>query len=83
MKKTLPEKTKIDEENRKLRMLRLKVDLTLSLIYQSSSTREEAYEHIESVRKFALELFPGKEEVFEILYTPKFKRAIREVYGFN
>ncbi len=34
-------------------------------------------------KEFALDLFPGEEEVFDLLYVPKFKRAIREVHGFN
>jgi len=80
MKKPVPTPEEIAAENKKLRMLRFMVDFTLSLIYQSDMPREEALVHITKVRRFALRLFPEKELAFELLYAPKFKRAIREVY---
>ena len=80
MKKPRPTPQEISEENKKLRMLRFMVDFTISLIYQSDMPREEALLHFEKVRKFTLRLFPEKELAFELLYAPKFKRAIRELY---
>ena len=80
MKKPVPTPEEIAAENKKLRMLRFMVDFTLSLIYQSDMPREEALLHFTKVRRFALRLFPEKELAFELLYAPKFKRAIREVY---
>ena len=79
--KEKPTPQEIREENKKIRMLRLMVDLTLSLIYQGNMTREEATEHFLRVKNFALRLFPGKEYEFEIIYAPKFKRVITQVYG--
>ncbi len=73
----------VAEENRKIRMLRLMVDLSLSLILQKQLTSEEALEQFARVKRFALKLFPGKEEAFELIYAPKFKRAIAETYGFH
>ncbi len=73
----------IAEENKKIRMLRFMVDLTISLIYQGNLTKEEASEHFLRVRDFALRLFPGKEEAFEIIYAPRFKRIITEIYGLH
>lgn len=83
MEKEKPTAEEIAEENRKLRRLRFMVDFTLSLIYQSEMTREEALQHMTKVKDYALTLFPGKELAFELLYAPRFKRAIREIYGFH
>ena len=80
MKKTRPAPQEIAQENKKLRMLRFMVDYTLSLIYQNDMPREEALLHFTKVRRFALKLFPEKELAFELLYAPKFKRAMREIY---
>ena len=70
-------------ENKRIRMLRIMVELTIALIYQGDMPREEALERVEGVKRFALKLFPGKEVAFELIYAPKFKRVIREVYGFH
>ncbi|MGH7850745.1 MAG: hypothetical protein ACREOP_10635 [Thermodesulfobacteriota bacterium] len=83
MDKHAPTPDEIAEENRKLRLLRLMVDLTISLMYQTNLTREEALEHFEKVRSFALRLFPGKELAFELIYAPRFKRVIGEIYGYH
>ncbi|MEM7007857.1 MAG: hypothetical protein AAF462_01850 [Thermodesulfobacteriota bacterium] len=80
MKKDKPTSQDITEENKKLRRLRFMVDLTLSLIYQTDMSRDEALEHFDKVRAYALRLFPEKELAFELLYAPKFKRALKEIY---
>jgi hypothetical protein len=81
MKRQEPSPQEIKEENKKIRSLRLMVDLTLSLIYQANMTREEALGHYTIVKNYALRLFPGKEDAFEIIYAPRFKRLISEKYG--
>jgi hypothetical protein len=78
-----PTPQEIAEENKKIRMLRLMVDLTMSLISQGKMTREEAMEHFMKVKDFALRLFPGKEVAFEIIYAPRFKRIINEIYKLH
>ena len=78
-----PTPQEIAEENKKIRMLRLMVDLTMSLISQGKMTREEALEHFMKVKDFALILFPGKEVAFEIIYAPRFKRIINEIYRLH
>jgi hypothetical protein len=83
MEKEKPTAEEIAEENRRLRRLRFMVDFTLSLIYQSEMTREEALQHMTKVKDYALTLFPGKDLAFELIYAPRFKRAIREIYGFH
>ncbi len=80
MTNSKPTPQEIAEENKKIRMLRLMVDLTMSLISQGKMTREEALDHFVKVKDFALRLFPGKEMAFEIIYAPRFKRIINEIY---
>jgi hypothetical protein len=83
MKEKKPTPQEIAEENKKIRTLRFMVDFTISLICQGNLTKEEALEHFLRVRDFALRLFPGKEEAFEIIYAPRFKRLITEIYGLH
>lgn len=67
----------VKEENRRLRRLRLLVDLTLSRLYQDPDLSFlEALEIIERCRDTALALFPGKEVAFELIYRPRFERVV-------
>ena len=70
----------IDEESRRLRRLRIVVHLSLSLIAQGDLPFAEAQELAASARRVAEDLFPGKGEVFDLLYRPKFRRVMNEVY---
>lgn len=69
------------EENRKIRFLRFLMDLTLLSIEQDDLSPEEAFQKIEEAKKAALHLFPGKESAFELIYRPRFERAIQERFG--
>ena len=67
----------LKEENRRLRRLRLIVDLTLSRLYQDPDmSLLEALQLVERCRDAALALFPGKEVAFELLYRPRFERVM-------
>ncbi len=67
----------LKEENRRLRRLRLIVDLTLARLYQDPDLSHlEALETVEKCRSVALGLFPGKETAFELIYRPRFERVI-------
>lgn len=83
MEKQRPIPRELAEENKKIRMLKFMVELAISLMCQSDMPREEALRHVAEVRRFALRLFPGKEVAFELIYAPRFKRVIREIYGFH
>ncbi len=78
--KRAPTKEEIDEESRRLRRLRIVVNLALSLIAQGEVPIEEAHNLIAATRRLALQLFPGKGEVYDLIYRPKFQRLINEVY---
>jgi hypothetical protein len=73
----------IREENRNLRYLRTLVDQALAEIRAGTFTREQAAEVLENVRTQALQLFPGKEAAFEIIYRPRFQRAITETFKLH
>lgn len=69
------------EENRRLRHLKLVVDLTLSVIRQTNVSVDEALDLVSGVRELALKLFPGKELAFELIYQPRFRRALEERFS--
>lgn len=73
----------IREENRNLRYLRFLVDLALAEIRAGTFTLEQAEQVVENVRSQALGLFPGKETAFDIIYRPRFQRAITETYKLH
>lgn len=66
------------EEDRRLRILRRSVDYSIWIIRRTDITLEEAQKLVEGVREQALLLFPGKEDVFDLIYAPRFRRAICE-----
>jgi len=69
------------EENRKIRFLRFLVDFSLRSIQQDPLSLEEALQVVGDVRRAACNLFPGKEETFELIYRPRFDRVIQERFG--
>ncbi len=75
---TTPEEIKA--EDKKIRLLRRMVDLTMSIIIDTEMTLEEASRHAAGVREFAVRLFPGKGDVFDLVYGPRLKRLLRDKY---
>ena len=78
--KRKPTKEEIDEESRRVRRLRIVVNLALNIIAQGEIPIEEAHELVAATRRVALQLFPGKGDVYDLIYRPKFQRLINEVY---
>ena len=68
----------IREENRRIRLLRVLSDLLIQTIMTRPVTLSEADRMIHGLRDFAIRLFPGKEHVFDLIYLPRFRRALRE-----
>jgi hypothetical protein len=67
------------EEEKKLRLLKFVVDLNLAVLMQQTDlTLREAFEIMKDTKRAALNLFPGKDEVFELIYSRRFRRIIRE-----
>ncbi len=72
--------SEILEENRKVRRLQVVVDLVLGVLRQSDTSVEEAAELVAATRRFALNLFPDKEQTYDLIYQPRFQRLLAEKY---
>ena len=72
------ENQEMKEENRRIRFLRFLVDLSIQSIQEKDLSLEEAFGLVEEAKRAALNLFPEKEEAFELIYRPRFKRVIEE-----
>ncbi len=81
--KRTPTKEEIDEESRRVRRLRIVVSLALEIIAQGRLPIEEAHDLVAATRRVALQLFPGKEDVYDLIYRPKFQRLMNEVYRLH
>lgn len=68
----------IREENRRIRLLRITSDLLVQLLMSGRVSISEASSMIAGVRDLAMSLFPGKEPVFDLIYMPRFRRALLE-----
>ena len=77
------DKEEIEEENRRLRTLRLLVDFGLAYIAQTNLPLEEARAVVNGVKRQALHLFPEKEETFDLIYLPRFRRLLEEKYRLH
>jgi hypothetical protein len=76
------DKQLLEEENRKIKQLRVMVDLTKNTLYQDPSLNlTEAREMVFNLRKAATKLFPGKEGTFDLILLPRFERIVRERWG--
>jgi len=78
--KRTPSKEEIDEESRRIRRLRIAVNLALNIIAQGELPLEEALELVAATRRVALQLFPDKGDTYDLIYRPKFKQLLNEVY---
>jgi hypothetical protein len=68
----------LKEEERKIRRLRFLVDLAEAVLIHSGLSLQESLDLVENTKRAALTLFPGKESVFDLVYTPRFSRIIHE-----
>lgn len=75
-----PTREEIDEESRRIRRLRIVVQLALGVIAQGQIPYEEAQELAAATRRVALTLFPDSDSAYDLIYRPKFRRLMTEVY---
>lgn len=68
----------LEEENRKIKRLRFIVDLAQAVLMQSELSLQEAIRVMDNTKRAALLLFPDKEDVYDLIYTPRFRRIIAE-----
>ena len=67
-------------ESRRVRRLQVVVGLITNLLRQSDLPVEEAAALVAQTRQYALRLFPGREETYDLLYQSRFKRLLAEKY---
>jgi hypothetical protein len=68
----------LQEEEKRLRRLRLVVDLSQAVLMQADLTLREAFDIMNNTKKTALALFPDKESVYDLVYAPRLRRIITE-----
>ena len=56
------------------------MDLTAALLWRVNLTLEEARDVVNHAKITALELFPDKEETFDLIYGSRFRRILVEKY---
>jgi hypothetical protein len=78
-----PDEGEIEEENRRIRTLRLLVDFSLTYLAQGKLSLAEAQAVVQGVKNQALRLFPDKEETFDLIYLPRFQRLLRDKYRLH
>ena len=66
------------DEGRRVRRLRMVVDLTSNVIMQGRLSRPEAEELVAAARVRILDLFPDKESTYELILAPRFARLMAE-----
>jgi len=71
----------VAEENKRLRYLRMVVDITCNVLMQGRLERDEAESLVAAARRRALELFPDKESTYELILAPRFARLMGEFVG--
>ena len=79
----MPTREELDEEERRVRQLRLVVDLALSVIAQTEMSLAQAQEMVAATRTMALRLFPDKARAFDLIYLPRFHRLLAERYDLS
>jgi hypothetical protein len=78
-----PDKQALAEEERRLRRLRRAMDLTAILLREIDLTFEEGQSVVTHARRTALQLFPGKEAAFDLIYGSRFRRILVEKYRLH
>lgn len=71
-------KKAFEEEEKKMRYLRMVVDLTAAILRQANLSVPEALELIAKTKQHVLVMFPDKETVFDLICKPRFERIIKE-----
>lgn len=67
-------------EDRRVRRLARAMDIASILLWRTELTLSEAQEVIAHAKQVALQLFPDKEETFDLIYGSRFRRILAEKY---
>ena len=74
------EKAALLAEEKKLRRLGRAMDVAVALLWRIDLTLEEAQDVVNHAKRTALQLFPDKEETFDLIYGARFRRVLVEKY---
>ena len=77
----MPTPEELEDEDRRVRQLRIAVSLALSVIAQTNLSLAQAREIESATRAMALRMFPGKELAFDLIYLPRFRRLLADRFG--
>ncbi len=78
METKLPTREEIEDDQRRARRVRQIVDFTCAMIAQGHLPRHDAEALVTAARARILELFPGREQTYEIVCAPRFRRILEE-----
>ena len=67
-------------EEKKLRRLGRAMDVAAALLWQVNLTLEEAQDVVRHAKHTALQLFPDKEDTFDLIYGARFRRILVEKF---
>ena len=67
-------------EEKTLRRLGRALDVAAALLWKVNLTLEEAQDVVNHAKRTALQLFPDKEETFDLIYGARFRRILTEKY---
>lgn len=67
-------------EERKIRRLRRAMDVAAALLWRIDLSLDEARDVVEHAKHTALQLFPDKEQTFDLIYGSRFRRILSEKY---
>ena len=76
-------KEEVRLEEKKVRQLCRVVDFACLVLSQQPMSLVEARALVQGVRSFALNLFPGKEETFDLIYGSRFRRILCERFRMS
>lgn len=68
----------LQDEDRRVRHVRLLVNFTSTVIAESNLSRSEGEALVAAARAKILDLFPGRDQTYELLYARRFKRLLDE-----
>jgi hypothetical protein len=74
------DKQAILAEDQKIRRLGRAMDVAAALLWRVDLTLDEARDVVSHAKQTALQLFPDKEDAFDLIYGPRFRRILAEKY---
>ena len=67
-------------EERKIRRLRRAMDIAATMLWRIDLSLDEARDVVAHAKHTALQLFPDKEDTFDLIYGARFRRILNEKY---